>query len=442
MSFFERGMHKSQNYVEAENNVIKNNRKKKDNKYSNFFRNFKFFYEEKVRNLEQSELYDFTNKFLNKCQIIEIRSWNNEQAIQMFNSLNSTGQPLSDADIISAQLYSKSKETEDLFKTKWKELLKETSDLESRGIATTDSVLQQFMYIDRARDNQHDVDILAVRKYYLDIKKDYLEDPISLCNEFLKISKRWQKVRNISAVRVLLKLNENAKLFLSSYLSRFEPDDIDSSKSSIIYLVECLIRLFTILEITDSVYSSKRFKIFLFEENIKLANKDISESEICSDFITHIKDNWDAKSIEKNILDYQENALVFLNEYLFAKEKKLPFDLEGSVNIEHIMPSSGEHKRSIQEMAGIKDDEEFRNLVNKLGNKILLEEKINKNLHDTWFRQKKTKSIKEKEGYKNSKYPIALSLTNYPNDYWEKEDINKNTEKIAKRISKFVFADN
>lgn len=91
-------------FADAEKMVYKFPRKQKDNKYTNFFRNFKSFYE-RLLVYQESNLDVLANGFLNKCQIIEIKSWQIEQAITMFNSLNSTGMPLSDADIISAHLF-------------------------------------------------------------------------------------------------------------------------------------------------------------------------------------------------------------------------------------------------------------------------------------------------------------------------------------------------
>jgi uncharacterized protein with ParB-like and HNH nuclease domain len=97
----------SETYEEAEKSVYKIPRKQKNNKYTNQFRNFKFFYDQ-LGEKSESQLNHFAKAFLKECQIIEIRSWQIEQAITMFNSLNSTGMPVSDADIISARLYSNS----------------------------------------------------------------------------------------------------------------------------------------------------------------------------------------------------------------------------------------------------------------------------------------------------------------------------------------------
>jgi hypothetical protein len=106
------------------------------------------------------------------------------------------------------------------------------------------------------------------------------------------------------------------------------------------------------------------------------------------------------------------------------------------------MPASGKNLITIQNDAGINDNEEFKVYVNKLGNKILLEENINKSISNEWFKTKKQKSIKEKMGYKDSKYAIASDLVNYPNDIWTKEDIDNTTEKAAERITNFIFTGN
>ena len=130
---------------------------------------------------------------------------------------------------------------------------------------------------------------------------------------------------------------------------------------------------------------------------------------------------------------------MFLNEYLYAKSHGYNFDFSDSVNIEHIMPASGHNIETIRLDAGIATREEFASIVNKLGNKALLEEDINKSIGRDWFKTKKQKSITDKKGYKDSRYHIAKSLTEYPNDTWGESDINDATDKAANRIVNFVF---
>lgn len=289
-------------FKNAEENVYKIPRKQKDNKYTNHFRNFKYFFG-KLREKSESQLNQFAKIFLEKCQVIEIRSWQIEQAITMFNSLNSTGMPLSDADIISAQLYSNAGDNKKAFNEQWETINKMANELSSRKIIDIDAVLQQFMYINRAinkeyisinKDGNESVDVTTpgLRRYYTDIKKELLNEPLVLCNNLTKITNIWDNIKDYPTVKLLLKCNENAKLFLSGYLYRYDISEI--TEENILELCECLLRLFTVLELSDAGYSSSRFKTFLFGENIKLVDKNVSIDVIKNNFNEHIKNNWNS----------------------------------------------------------------------------------------------------------------------------------------------------
>jgi hypothetical protein len=216
-------------FADAEATVHTYRYKRKDNKYTLHFRNFKFFYE-RLGEKSDSQLNQFAKIFLEKCQVIEIRSWQIEQAITMFNSLNSTGLPLSDSDIISAQLYSKSSdELRAEFNSIWEELQSTTQLLSHRKVIDLDDVLQQYMYIKRAinkeylKDSSVDVTTPGLRRYYTEINKQLLTEPIRLSTEFLLIAKKWEKIKDYSMVKLLLKFNENFKLYLLHHVRIFYP---------------------------------------------------------------------------------------------------------------------------------------------------------------------------------------------------------------------------
>lgn len=436
-----RTIFEARDFGEAENVVYKFPKKKKDNKYTNYFRNFMFFYN-RLKEYKESGLNTFSDTILTKCQIIEIRSWQIEQAITMFNSLNSTGLPLSDANIISAQLYSNADKKED-FNKRWESINRLASELSSRKIIDIDAVLQQFMYINRAINKEYinngstDVTTPGLRNYYMNIRKELLESPFELCDNFSKITLIWDAIKEYPIIKLLLKFNENAKLYLIAYLFRIGIDN--ASEANVFDISECLIRLFALLELVDSGYSSKNFKTFLFTEDIKFVDHAISIDEIKKDFDCHIQKTWNEADISQAILEYDKNILVFLNEYIYTKEKGVNFNFSESVNIEHIMPASGHNLDAIRQDAKIDSVEEFDTIANKLGNKILLEENINKSIGNEWFKTKKQKSVMDKSGYKDSKYNIAHALIDYPADIWTKEDIEKANQKNADRISKFIF---
>ena len=128
----------AKDFDSAEQSVHKTPRKQKDNKYTDYFRNFKFFFN-KLGEKSETQLNQFAKTFLQKCQIIEIRSWQIEQAITMFNSLNSTGMPLSDADIISAQLYSNAGNNKASFNKQWGYINKIANELNNMKIIDIDA---------------------------------------------------------------------------------------------------------------------------------------------------------------------------------------------------------------------------------------------------------------------------------------------------------------
>ena len=435
----------AEDFEEAECNCYKIPRRKYDNKYTNFFKNFKFFHDQ-LASYKESKVNSFAKAVLFECHIIEIRSWNTDQAITMFNSLNSTGMPLSDSDIISAQMYSNAGENKAPFMAKWEYITKIANNLSSRRIVNIDSVLQQYMYIWRADNkvymidgNLPDVTTPGLRRFYTsDVKsKNLLRSPMELCNNLEKIVRIWDRIKDYQFVRLMSKFNENIKIYLISYLFRFDESDI--TEEVVLEVGESLLKLFTILELVDAGFSSSKFKTFLFGEATKLVDKNIPIEEIRKDVSDHIAKNWDKYFIEGQILDYEKNILVYLNEYLYAKLHDRKFTIDETLNIEHIMPASGHNIETIRQDAGIETREEFQSIANKLGNKNLPEEDINKSISNEWFKTKKQKSINDKAGYKDSKYQIARALIEYPKDTWTKEDIETMTVKIAERISNVIF---
>lgn len=438
-------------YASAEARVIKIKYRQKDNKYTNFFRNFKFFYG-KISELSDSQLNSIAKSITDNCEVIEIKSWQVEQAITMFNSLNSDGLPLYDSDIISAKLYSEAEKRgkEKEFADLWKQLNNCINELESTRIADINSILMQYMYYIRTINKETisetgaiNVTTPGLRRYFTEINKMPITDPIGMCSDMVKLAKVWKKVSEYPQMKVLLKFNENTKLFLASYFFRFDEENI--TEELVEPILECLLRLFSLLELVDVGYSSKYFKTFLFGAETKLVSRSTTVDEITQDFNEHICSNWDKETIWAALHDYDGNVLVYLNEFLFAKEKDLSFTLGTKYDIEHIMPYSGNNLQEIRKDAEIDSEEEFYDVVNKLGNKILLEEKINRAIGNEWFRTKVSTKLENKTGYIDSKYPIARALVskyqsaNKP--YWKKDDIMRATDKASDRIVRFIFGE-
>ena len=452
-------------YEDAEANSEKIRYKKGDNRYTNFFRNYKHFYYK-----EDLNKIDFLNKFtktiLEECQVIEIKSWKVEQAITMFNSLNSDGMPLTDSDIIYSKMFAAAKDENErkILGEKWGYLIELTNDLESTKITNLTGLLSQKMYLYRSinKDTVNDIGNVDVttpglRRYYTDINTDLIKNSIEFCDELIKLAEIWNIVKESTIMKVLFYFNDNSKLFLASYFKRFdsyfEKSDIgkfiisDDNKKNLVEktekIGELMLRLFAVLSLVEAGYSSNYFKSFLFKEEIKLVDNTISFEEIKNDFDKHINKSWNRKDIGDRINDYEKHDIVFLNEYLFAKEHGMELQIGLNIDIEHIMPQSGKNKKLIQIDAGITDDEMFANYINKIGNKILLEYNINRTIGNEWFRTKVSTEINYKTGYISSNYPIAKHLVEkYRNDvkpYWTYQDIDEATTSASNRIINFIF---
>lgn len=457
----------SLDYDEANSRRIDILYKQKDNRLTNFFRNFKHFYFK-----EELNKIDFLNKFtrtlLEECQVIEIKSWKVEQAITMFNSLNSDGMPLTDSDIIYSKMFAATKSDEDrkTLGEKWRFLIDVTDKLESKKIVSINALLNQKMYLYRSINGDTinasgniDVTTPGLRRYYTDINQSLIKNPLDFCNKLIILAEIWDIVKDNNVMKVLFNFNDNSKLFLASFFHRYDSyftfDEqgkisiSDNNKAVLIndieQIAELMLRLFTILSLVDAGYSSANFKSFLFAEEIKLVDSNVTIDEIKNDFINHINKQWTKKEIETKISDYEKNDIVYLNEYLFAKGNNKVLNLSGDIDIEHIMPQSGKNISVIQSDAGIDNETMFYQYINKIGNKILLEYNINRSISNEWFRTKVSKKISTKSGYVDSKYPLAQYLVELYKDadkpYWTKDDIDEATKKATERIVKFIFGE-
>lgn len=428
-----------QTFDEIERNVVTIKYKQKDNKYTNFFKNFKFF-TEKLNSFDSTEINRFAKALLKDCQVIAVISYQTEEAIEIFNSLNSTGMPLSDADILSAKLYSNYDIDKTNFNKSWSEIIKNTNALGVQRISTIDDILNQYMYILRAMNNEKDTTLPGVRRYFTDINKEPLKNPKVFISDLEKIIDIWKNEETTQELTTLKQLlfrhNNNFKFFYATYFY-FNGDETDGNKKK---FVEALLKLFSILSIKEYGYSSAKFKTFLIALNMEIG-AHTSTDMIVKKINDHIQREFDSKDIYETIVDSSpDNAVIYLNEYLFAREmgSVVNFDTP-KIEIEHIMPASGKNLSAIREDASM-NEEEFNQYINKLGNKILLEQSINGAISNDWFKVKKQKSILDKRGYKDSVFSIAKSLLSYPKDKWEKDDIDKATKKAAKRITEYIFS--
>lgn len=416
-------------------------RRKEINKYTTFFRNFDFFYE-KIASLGDLNINTYAEKVIKSCQFIVIRSYNTEEAIQIFNSLNSKATPLTDSDIISAQLYSNCANTveKEKFKDIWTNTIIELSEeLSKDKVTNITEILNQYMYVKRAINNESDTTLPSLRRYFIgkDLHAEYLKKPLDFASDIGQIILIWLKNtvqtegKSYILQTLLFKFNLNFKLFYIPYLF-IRKSDTDTQKQQ---FANALLKLFLLLETAGYVYSSKQFKTFLFGLNMDIAKASISTSDIIEKINSHIA-TFKRTEIEDRIKTFNASGgLLFLNDILYAKEKKLPFDFVGkSYEIEHILCVSDKKTIDVKSF-GFKDGAEFEEMKEFIGNKICLEGSINRSILRQGFDRKTPV-------YQKSSFPLAKKLSSSTETIWGKTQIEGATYFATKRICNYIFDKN
>lgn len=414
----------SEDFESIRNSVIRIYRRQNDNKYTNFYKNFRFFYNY-CSKLTNTQIRDFSEHFINYCQVITITSFNTDQAINIFNSLNGTGVPLTPIEVIVSKATENASDRKE-FESSWQAIVAKTDN------SSLNLNLLMTHYIFTKLSEQHGpvARNLGIRSFFAK-NKELLNDDVLFTTQLDRLLDIVNNFDNSEFGQIYNKFNGNFKPFISSF-SYFR----DNQK----YLYY-LLRLATVLEVTDFAYGNGKFKGFLERINLKYSQVEtVLDEELILEIKHHIDSNFNREDIEETLKESGISVpIIYLNEYLYSKNHALSFNISGNIDIEHIMPQSGLNRENIMKDAGFTDKEEFYEYAEKLGNKILLESEINRGIGDAWFRTKKENHITSHNGYIGSKYQIAKALVNYSKDTWTKDDIDEITNKAAKRITDFIF---
>ena len=404
------------NFEEIKQNVHQIYRRQKDNRYTNFYKNFRYFYNT-CKELSVINCINFANHFIKNCQVITITSFNTDQAINIFNSLNGTGVPLTPIEVIVSKTTASAADRK-TFENNWQEIV-EWADKSNLDLNT---LMTHYIFTKLSQQNGADRRNPGIRVFF-NKNKELLNDDVVFTDDLKKILHTYLLTSETSI--------GSLRPFMSSYL--FFRDDKR--------YIEYLMRIGILIELSELSYSHRLFKGFLEEINLLYSQVDTFSTESLIDKVReHIRLNFEYENVKQTLLESGvSNALIYVNEYLFATEHGINLKLDGNIDIEHIMPKSGINREHIMHDIGVDDPDEFREYAEKLGNKILLEAEINRGIGDAWFRTKKENHISKGNGYIGSKFPIAQSLVTYTKDTWTKEDIDLATEKAAKRIADFVF---
>lgn len=421
-------------------NILKTGIVEKDQK-SKYAENYRFF-QEKINNFLDTYPGYFSYlpiRILNNCILLPIEAESRETALRIFSTLNDRGLPLSDADIFKAQFYKyySEKGEKDSFIKKWKKLeeLCESIFHPSQG-TPMDELFTRYMYFVRAKMGIKSSTTEALRSFYEKdsyklLKNDYVFD------DLINLADFWKDVLNQNVDRFSDKILK--RLFVLNYA----PNGMWTYFTSVYYLQN---------RDKDNRLDDKNFfeflnKIiaFIWTYAVYIPGVNALRTPVYAEMINIVNNN----KVEFNEFKFEEQAIkqafeiyefynrrpitkAMLAWYAFQNELQELQSLDVNFDIEHILAKGRQE---------IDCTLENRKNLECLGNKDLLERKINIPASEYRFKDKKKfyygfitdKGVKKVGTAIKDLIELADSYDNF-----EEEDITKRNNKILKDFYGFL----
>ena len=419
---------KSEVATEGEKNIFQNiietgriDSKNNDN-YTNNYRYFLDICSEYAKN-NPLAWENLCVTILEQCIILPINCDSQDTALTIFSTLNARGLPLSDSDIFKAKIYkATSEEKRKEFVEKWKEL----SEICLGSGFEIDDMFRYYSHIIRGKNSDTSKEI-ALRKFYLN--NDYIKTEKNLINELIQLAKFWACVEypKFSESYGLELGLENRKLIqcLWSYpneywryvLSVFYFNNKDSScfNDDLNKLLKKLVSYLFVKFIDNPTVNA--IKTDVFKYCVYLSGK--SEDNLFIKDVDSVKDK--ISTFGKSKLS---RSLILLHSYLYADgEQKELFD--NDIEIEHIFPKKWQDTNYNGWLYA--DSESY---LERLGNKIPFEKKLNIQAGNGYFGAKKVK-------YSDSSVYEVQRLGKYHKNDWIKDDIEEREKSMIDRLITF-----
>lgn len=406
----------------------------KDNQKSKYAKNYRFF-QEKIEGFlnEYLDVFSyFPIRILNNCILLPIEADNQNTALRIFSTLNDRGLPLSDADIFKAQFYKfySKNGKKDEFINKWK-LLEEVCNKIFKPLTGTsmDELFTRYMYYERAKLGIKTSTTEALRKFYEKDSYALLNNESTLKN-LIDLADFWNDISNQDrdrfSERVLKRLfvlnyapNGMWTYFLSVYFMKNK--DIDNNLDDE-YLYKFLNKITAFIfayAITNPGVNALRTPVFSEMINV-VENRDVSFDEFKFDksLLRNNIENygfWNQRPVTKSMLVW----------WAFQNEQQKLITLDNIFEIEYI------YARNRQDNEKTLSNNKY---LDVLGNKAMLEKRINIRASDYRFEDKK----KYYNGYINSRNQKKdgtqnielINLANNKEDFTESDIIERNNEII------------
>lgn len=360
-----------------------------DNLKSKYAENYRFFQRKINEFLDAYPSYFafLPIRILNNCILLPIEAEDQNTALRIFSTLNDRGKPLSDADIFKAQFYKFFKEQgkKDNFISQWK-VLEEKCDKMFKPLSGTplDELFARYMYFERAKMGIKQSTTEALRKFYEKNKYALLKKEETF-NNLIDLAIFWEDINNQNEDRfsndVLKKLfilnyapNSMWTYFISVYYLQNRDRQGKLNDAEFYAFLNKTIAFVWAYAVYMPGVNALRTPIFNEMVNI-VNNRDV-------DFAGYKFDLLQLKSMFNNY-EFNNNRPItksMLAWWAFENPMQELIELDKVFEIEHIYAKNRyEKEKSL-------DD---RKIVEKLGNKSLLEKRINIRASDYRFDDKK-----------------------------------------------------
>lgn len=367
-------------------------------------------------------------RIMNNCILLPIEAESQDTALRIFSTLNDRGKPLSDADIFKAQFYKyyASKGEKDTFIKKWKEL-EELCERIFHPITGTpmDELFTRYMYFERAKMGIKSSTTEALRKFYEKDGYKLLKND-ELFENLITLARFWNDVSNQNVERfsdrILRRLfvlnyapNGMWTYFVSVYfMQNKDSDGLLNDDKFYIFLNKITAFIWT-YAITNPGVNALRTPVYAEMVNI-VENKNV-------DFVDYRFDEKTVRSLFDTFGFYNGRPITksMLAWWALNDEEQPLLSLETTFEIEHIFAKNRQDKE--KSLNNIKN-------LEVLGNKALLEKRVNIRASDYRFKDK----VQYYQGYTNSRNQFKkgtdiaelIELSKTKTDFTELDIENRN----------------
>lgn len=356
---------------------------------SKYADNYRFFQKEIDKFLKQYPSYFpyLPIRILNNCILLPIEAESQDTALRIFSTLNDRGKPLSDADIFKAQFYKFYSKLgkKDEFISQWKDLEELTEKIFHPIYGTPmDELFSRYMYYERALKEIKSSTTEALRKFYERDGYKLLQSTETFENLKL-LATFWNDVSNQNkerfsdkVLRRLFVLNyapNGMWTYFTSVYFMHNKDEEGGLDDDDFYTFLCKTTAFVwAYALTNPGLNSLRTPIFAEMVNI-IKGKEIA-------FADYKFDEQQFKNIFNNykFLNGRPLTKSMIMWWAYNSDEQELMSLETIIEIEHIYARNRfEKEHSLTS----------KDIVESLGNKAILEKRINIRASDYRYEDKK-----------------------------------------------------